>query len=66
MGRDTVRYAGSPLKYSLSETGHHKSFAVVTLEEKGRVGVELVPFRPSRDLRRLQGTLGRSFSRGRG
>ena len=57
MGRDTVRYAGSPLKYSLSETGHHKSFTVVTLEEKGRVGVELVPFRPSRDLRRLQGTL---------
>ncbi len=57
MGRDTVRYAGSPLKYSLSETGHHKSFAVVTLEEKGTAGVELVPFRPSRDLRRLQGTL---------
>lgn len=50
MGRDTIRYAGSPLKYSLSETGHHKSFAVVTLEEKGTVGVELVPFRPSRDL----------------
>ena len=57
MGRDTIRYAGSPLKYSLSETGHHKSFAVVTLEEKGTVGVELVPFRPSRDLRRIKGEL---------
>ena len=31
MGRDTIRYAGSPLKYSLSETGHHKSFAVVAV-----------------------------------
>ena len=36
IGRDTVRYAGSPLKYSLSEVTHVKSVSVVTLGKKGR------------------------------
>lgn len=57
MGRETVRYAGSPLRYSLSEAAHVKSFPVVTLGEKGRVDIELVPIVPRRQLRRIQGEL---------
>lgn len=35
IGRETIRYAGSPLKYSFSEARQHKSVTVVTLGEKG-------------------------------
>ena len=57
VGRETVRYAGSPLKYSLSEVLHPKSYPLVTLGEKGQVAVELLPICPRRDLRRIRGTL---------
>lgn len=56
IGRDSMRYAGSPLKYSLSERDHHKSLAMVELGGKGQVAVELLPLAPWRDLRRLVGT----------
>ncbi len=65
MGRETVRYAGSPLRYSLSEAAHVKSFPVVTLEEKGRVDIELVPIVPRRQLRRIQGELTALLQAGR-
>ena len=35
VGRDTVRYAGSPLKYSLSEVNNEKSVPIVTIRGKG-------------------------------
>lgn len=57
MGRDTVRYSGSPLKYSLSEAGDTKSVPIVTLEKKGRVSVELAELKPLRDMRHLKGRL---------
>ena len=57
VGREEVRYAGSPLKYSLSEVNNEKSVPVVTLTEKGQVSVELVPLQPQRDLRHLRGKL---------
>lgn len=56
MGRDTVRYAGSPLKYSLSEVAHTKSMPLVTLGGSD-VSVELVPVTPLRDLVRIRGGL---------
>lgn len=57
VGRETVRYAGSPLKYSLSEVHNEKSMPLVTLGEKGDVSVELIPVRPLRDMRHLKGKL---------
>lgn len=56
VGRETVRYCGTPLKYSFSEVGHHKSVTVVELGEKGRVSVRTVPLKPIRDLAELRGT----------
>lgn len=57
MGADTVRYAGSPLKYSLSEVNHRKSVPLITLGPKGQVDIRLLPVTPRRDLRRIQGEL---------
>jgi exonuclease SbcD len=57
IGRDTVRYSGSPLKYSLSEAGADKSVPIITLKEKGSVEVELVKLVPKRDLRHITGEM---------
>lgn len=57
VGREEVRYAGSPLKYSLSEVNHIKSVPLVTLAEKGKVSVELIPLSPMRDLRHIKGSI---------
>ena len=56
VGRDTVRYCGTPLKYSFSEASQHKSVTVVTLGEKGAVDVRTVPLTPLRDLREIRGS----------
>ena len=57
IGREKVRYCGSPLKYSLSEVSNKKTVPVVTLGEKGDVRIELRPLKPRRDLRHLRGKL---------
>lgn len=57
IGRDTVRYAGSLLKYSLSEAESVKSFPVVTLEGKGQVEISLIQRHPLRDMRHLKGKM---------
>lgn len=56
VGRETIRYAGSPLKYSFSERNQVKSLTVVEIERKGRIGVRQVPLTPRRDLREIRGT----------
>lgn len=56
IGRDTVRYSGSPLKYSLDEYNNEKSVVLVTMEEKGNCGVRLIPLKPLHDVRRIKGT----------
>ena len=56
IGSETIRYAGSPLKYSFSEARQHKSVTVVTLGEKGDVQVRTVPLTPLRDLREIRGS----------
>ena len=56
IGRPTIRYAGSPLKYSFSEASQRKSVTVVTLGEKSAVDVRTVPLTPLRDLREIRGS----------
>ena len=55
--RDTLRYAGSPLKYSFSEADHKKSAAIVDMREKGDVSVRTVPLYPLHDVRLIEGKL---------
>lgn len=55
VGRETLRYAGSPLKYSFSEAEHRKSVTLVDVEEKGSVQVRKIPLHPVRDVRLVEG-----------
>ena len=55
VGSDTIRYCGTPLKYSASEAGRSKSLTVVTLEEKGSVRVDTVDLLPLHDMRKIKG-----------
>ena len=57
VGRETVRYSGSLLKYSLSEAMNSKSVPIITLGAKGDVKVDLVPLQPMRDLRHIRGPM---------
>ena len=59
VGHKYIRYSGSPLKYSVSESGQRKSMTVVELGEKGNVALREIPFLPLRDVRLLEGTLAR-------
>lgn len=57
VGREAVRYSGSPLKYSLSEAGSEKSVPLITIREKNDLRIELVPLQPKRDMRHIKGKL---------
>ena len=57
VGREEIRYSGSPLKYSLNEANNEKSIPVVELGKKGEVSIELIPLKPLRDLRHVIGTI---------
>ena len=56
IGRDTIRYAGSPLKYSFSEEKQNKSITLAELKEKGKVTYDLLLLEAKRDLRTVRGT----------
>lgn len=55
-GKETVRYCGTPLKYSFSEVSHKKSVTVIELKEKGNVQIETVPLIPLHDMKKLRGS----------
>lgn len=56
MGREELRYSGTPLKYSFSEVSQEKSVTIVELKEKGNVEISAVPLIPARDMRKLKGS----------
>ena len=58
--RDTLRYAGSLMKYSFSEVNQKKSVTVVEMEEKGEISIRTVPLAPPHDMRAGGGNAGRS------
>lgn len=56
VGRETVRYCGTPLKYSFSEAGQKKSVTVVELGEKGEIALRTVLLKPLHDVREIRGS----------
>lgn len=54
--RPTLRYGGSPLKYSLSEANQKKQMVIIELKEKGDTTLTFVPYRALHDLREIKGT----------
>lgn len=57
VGRETIRYSGSLLKYSFSEVNNDKSAPVVTFGAKGEVSVAFAPLKPLRDMRHIKGKM---------
>ena len=57
IGRDTIRYGGSPLKYSFSELRQKKGVTLVEIQEKGNVTTEFLPLEPLHPLLEMKGTL---------
>ena len=53
--RPTLRYGGSPLKYSLSEARQKKQMVLVELRGKDDTSISFVPYRPLHDLREIKG-----------
>lgn len=58
-----LRYCGTPLRYSFSETNHEKSVSLVTLREKGDISVETIPLTPLHDLKQIRGSYSRLMDR---
>lgn len=56
VGRETLRYCGSPLKYSFSEVHHKKSLTVINLQAKGDIHLNFIPLPPLHDWHELKGT----------
>ena len=57
VGRDEVRYSGSPLKYSLSEVNNEKSVPVITISGKKDISIDLFPLKPMRNMRHIKGKM---------
>lgn len=55
-GSERIRYCGTPLKYSFSESGHKKSVTVVQLGEKSDFQLYTVPLIPKHDMRQIRGS----------
>ncbi len=51
---ETIRYAGSPLKYSISEERHQKGFLIVDIDGEGKTTVEKQLLTPKRDMRTVE------------
>lgn len=51
---ERIRYAGSPLKYSISEEHHKKGYYVVELDGEGEVKIEKKLLLPKRDMRTVE------------
>lgn len=57
VSRETMRYSGSPIKYSFSELNHKKSVAYIELVKGKETVIELLPLVPLRDMREIKGEL---------
>jgi DNA repair protein SbcD/Mre11 len=63
VGGPALRYSGSLLRYSFSESGHEKSFAVVDLGAPGsEITIEQVEIRQPRPMSRLRGSMSELLS----
>lgn len=54
---ETIRYSGSPLKYSISEEHHQKGFHIIEMDAAGEVSVTKRLFLPRRNMRRVEGAM---------
>ena len=63
VGRETVRYSGSPLKYSFSEVNQKKSVCIIEFNSKGDINIFKIPLIPIRDMRVIKGPFDKLISK---
>lgn len=64
IGYEHIRYAGTLLKYSVSERNHNKGLIVVDIKDKNKgAEIEQIKLKPLRDLRLEEGLLAEILSR---
>ncbi len=56
VGKDHIRYSGTPLKYSFSEAHHRKSVTIVELNEKSNLVIHTIPLTPLHDMVEWEGS----------
>lgn len=57
IGKDTIRYSGTMLKYSFSEVNHNKSAVIINISDESVLDYELIPLNPLRDMRIIKGPI---------
>lgn len=57
MGAASIRYSGTPMAYSFSESGQEKAVLEVNLAEKGSLHIASIPLHPLHSIRVIKGTL---------
>lgn len=63
-GAETIRYSGSPLKYSFSEETQKKSVTLVELSGQSDVAIKKITIDPRRNMRTLHGSLAELLTAG--
>jgi exonuclease SbcD len=63
IGRETLRYSGTPLKYSFSEANDEKSVTVVEMGVKGDISISTLPLTPAHEMRVIKGNYNELMSR---
>lgn len=63
VGSERIRYCGTPLKYSFSESNQEKSVTIVEMGGKGKLNVRTAALSPRRDLRVIRGSFDEVISR---
>lgn len=53
---ETLRYCGTPLKYSFSEASHKKSVTIVETGKKGEISIKTRELKPLRDMKIIEGS----------
>lgn len=56
VGKDNIRYCGTPLKYSFSEAKNIKSVTILDFNDKGNIEYSKIPLTPLRNMREIRGT----------
>ena len=57
VGRDTMRYSGSLLKYSFSEVNHKKGVTIVEIDGGKNINIRQEELTPRRDMRTIRGPI---------
>lgn len=55
-GKDTIRYCGTPLKYSFSEASDKKSVTILDIFDKTDITINEIPLTPLFDVRKIKGS----------